>query len=886
MNVSKFYRESRCAKAVQLDGMVSGPVQRSVIMSKESRTACYMLCAGEGKETILNRIRKELSLAYQGLPKTCGWQVKEWVSMDVLKIERFIDYLTSEHLKPLACDKLVEQRIGVAMPDGSENLSCLVHLIVQAESGAVRAFFIHPGKSSRSVKGRNHSTKAESDLSSIVAKLALEEDYPGIEIGVVYLSNDKDSATDLTDFLVNDTAKSNLHRLFYDEYRSKDGVLNKEALLELAKEVVSSQTAQDCETCRQRMMCQTPLLYQESSKTFNSVEERISEKTDEKSRGYVLPTYTEEQSQVVNHTDGSMVVCAGPGSGKTATLTGRIYHLLVEEKIPSEWLLVISFTKKAVEELKERCLGFLDESKLPKICTFHSFCYTILKENKHLFRNGKVKVLGERDKIEIIRNLVSVFPRMRGFNYDVDEGRYGLLKTILNRITYLEENGVEAFCNKYDCDEKFFEFCEQYKLAVRDGGYISFDQQIEYCNLLFAKHPEILQIYQDIFKYIMVDEFQDVNDEQVKLLYSIAGKHQNLVVVGDDDQTIYGFRGSKSEFMLGFDKDYPDSEKVVFTKNFRSSKAIVDASKMLINNNKHRIQKDVQSCKGDFGKKEMPPVIIPSMQPEVIDGLIGSLIEEGYQYGDMAIISAQNAPLRALHKALKAPTVLSKAYLTEDAFFILLYSAGCLYLNQNDDKAAYQYFRLYDDMFYVVKQGNESLLSAVLRECGLENVNDAQGGVPSNVPFARAVSDLFNYFCIFEQNDSLPGMVDILLLLTHWNESDSGDVIKETILNNGFETLSQMVSYMSDIVMYEEEGLRVELKKEDKVTLITSHESKGKEFKVVIYRNDTLTGDNMEEVRRVVYVTITRPMERVYILQGKDTKFDISKEIDHVLLEV
>lgn len=885
MNISKFYRQSSCPKLVQLDDMIKGPLNRNYILSKQIRTVCRMLCTKESGE-ILDKVREELAIAYRELPRTFAWQEAEWLDADVGKVKRFLDYLTMEQLQPIAYERLVEQELRVELPDGSMVLSDFVSMLVQKDGGPVRALIIHPGKSERSMKGHSYSKKVEGDLRAIIAKLALEKEFPHIEIDVVYLSNDKDSGTELTSFLVNDTAKSNLHRITFGSYYSKEGCFEVERLLKLAVDVVASQTAQECDDCRNKMICQTPL-FTNASADISSVDEKIAtEEAKKADDGYRLPSYTDEQERVVQYNGGSMVVCAGPGSGKTATLVGRIYHLIIEEKVPPELILVVTFTKKAVGELKERCLGFLEECRLPNICTFHSFCYKVLRDNKRLLKNGKVNVLTEIERLNIIKNLVSVFPKMRGFNYAKEDGKYGLLKTIAKRIDLYEEKGAEELLNQYDCDESFFSFYEQYRLAVVDGGYLTFDQQVECCNALFDKHPELLRVYQDIYRYVMVDEYQDVNEEQVRLLYALTNRHRNLVVVGDDDQTIYGFRGSDSKFMIGFDKDFPEAQKVVLTKNFRSSKSIVEASKMLISNNQHRIAKDVESCKGDFGKAELPPVIVPSMDPRVIDELINSLIEEGYQYGDIGILSSQNKYLKALHKELRTPTVLSKSYLGDDAFFVLFYSVARLYLVPSDDVAAYQFFRLYDSSFFV-ERADGSLLDTVLGLCGIRAVEDVQcGAMDCSCPYTKAVNDLFNYFCVFGQQERLEDTIDTLLLLTNWKGSDVGKELKELVTNNGLETLSDMVKYLTDLMNYEPESVRVEFKKENKVTLITSHESKGKEYKVVIYRNDSRTDNGMEEFRRVVYVTITRPMERVYILQGEDTKFDISQEIDHILLEV
>ncbi len=889
MNISKFYRQSSCPKMAQLDGMIKSPLNRNYILSKQIRTVCYMLCAKESRERILNRVSAELKEAYKELPKSFAWQEKEWLNADLGKIERFMDFLTADKLIPVACDKLVEQRLDVIMPDGSMNLTCLVPLIVQKADvpSHVRALFIHPGKTNRSMGGKSHSTKAESDLNAIVAKLVLEEEYPNIEIDVVYLTNDGDRDSGITSFVKNGTKKSNLHQITYSTFYSKEGVFDRNRMLSLACEVVESQVAQECDGCRKQYLCQTPLFPSKTSSSM-SLDEKLAEVEKKKELArYHLPNYTDEQFEVVNFGSGAMVVCAGPGSGKTATLAGRIYHLVKEEQIPPELILVVTFTKKAVGELKERCLGFLEEKQVPTICTFHSFCYKVLRDNKHLLQNGTVVALTDMAKIDIIKNLVSVLPKMKGFNYDCTDGEYGLYRTISKRITEYESWGVEEFLRKYDCDESFFNFYDQFKLAVEDGGYITFDQMVTLCNELLEHHPELLGVYQDVYRYVMVDEYQDVNEEQVQLLYSLVKKHKNIVVVGDDDQTIYSFRGSDAKFMINFDKDFPGAKKVVFTKNFRSSKAIVEAAKMLIANNKKRIAKDIESQKGDFGKKELPPVIIPSMDPLVIDGLIDSLIEEGYTYGDIGLLSSQNKYLNSLHRELKAPTVLSKSYLGEDAFFILFYSVARLYLDRKDDTAAYQYFRLFNADFSVVKD-EDSLLSTVLKQCGIQAVEDVQSmAMDCSCGYENAVNDLFNYFCVLEQQqENLLGALDTLLLLTGWTSSNVGDELKDIIDNNKFETLADMVAYLNDLMAYEPESVRVEFEKEDKITLITSHESKGKEYKVVIFRNDILKKEDMEDVRRVTYVTVTRPMERVYILQGEDTKFDVSEEIDHIVLEV
>ena len=351
--------------------------------------------------------------------------------------------------------------------------------------------------------------------------------------------------------------------------------------------------------------------------------------------------YSKPQLEAVNHVDGPMMVLAGPGSGKTAVITGRVRHLLEEMKINPETILVITFTKAAAMEMKERFVKLVGEAKGVRFATFHSVFFMILRIS---YGYGVEQIITE----EMTRNFLK--EKIRAL--DLEEGdEKDFIKNIIGEISKVKSEGV-AIENYYslNCPEEAFrDIFRSYEAFMKERGLIDFDDMMLLCEKLFNNYPNILAAWQNKYKYILIDEFQDVSSLQFELVRKMAEPLNNIFIVGDDDQSIYRFRGAKPEIMLGFEKIYPNCKKVLLNENYRSTESILNFAGSVIHKNKQRFDKKIIAAKGVSGDL---PVIksFPDRKAEdteIVKNIIKSH-EAGVPFSEMAIVYRTNIAARPM----------------------------------------------------------------------------------------------------------------------------------------------------------------------------------------------------------------------------------------------
>ena len=331
------------------------------------------------------------------------------------------------------------------------------------------------------------------------------------------------------------------------------------------------------------------------------------------------------------------MVLAGPGSGKTTVITHRIKRLL-EQGVSPSGILVITFTKAAATEMKERFFRLMteDEAKAEAeynrvtFGTFHSIFYQILKL-AYRFPSGNV--LGEEDKRSFFKDYLA-----KSEMEVEDEGEF--ISSVINEISYVKGSQIDLnYYYSQNCPEEWFKkLYSGYDDMLRMTGKIDFDDMLIMCYELFTERPDILAAWQRKFRYILVDEFQDINRIQYEIVRMLALPENNLFIVGDDDQSIYRFRGAKPEIMLGFMKDYPKAKQVLLAENYRSTKDIVETSLKLIGHNKVRYDKALMPVHG--AGRPVEAIIYENPLREMDDVARKLRLYElaGYQYEDMAVL--------------------------------------------------------------------------------------------------------------------------------------------------------------------------------------------------------------------------------------------------------
>lgn len=346
-----------------------------------------------------------------------------------------------------------------------------------------------------------------------------------------------------------------------------------------------------------------------------------------------------EQIKAALHGTGPAMILAGPGSGKTTVLIERLKYLVLNQKVEPSKILMVTFTRAAAGQMRQRFLFHVNHVYYPiNFGTFHSVFYRILKESPVEYSN--YKFISEKEKY----TLMSVIKKK--FNIQFPDAEFPAADLLIKWISVFKNKSFLDFENEVYINQQLFNWLyKQYNDELRNTNKIDFDDLAPVCIRVFENSPEILKKWQSKFEYIMIDEFQDINEPQYKVIKMLADKHKNLYVVGDDDQSIYSFRGSNPMIIQQFLKDFPDCFSTVLSINYRSSYNIVKVAEMCIRENSNRIDKCLKaSFSNDF------PVILKSFnnKKEELDGMIQKIREwnsSGVPFQDIAVISRTNFEL-------------------------------------------------------------------------------------------------------------------------------------------------------------------------------------------------------------------------------------------------
>ena len=341
------------------------------------------------------------------------------------------------------------------------------------------------------------------------------------------------------------------------------------------------------------------------------------------------------QQQAAYHKDGPMLVLAGPGSGKTLVITERTRVLIKEYHIPEENILVITFSKAAALEMKERFLrGMGMERSRVNFGTFHAIFYMILRHAYHL---GTENILREEERFHCMKELLHRFQ----LEYE-DEKEF--ITELLSEISLVKGNRMEIdhYYSLHCADEIFRSLYREYQELLRRNSKIDFDDMLLLCYELLAERKDILKNWQQRFRYILIDEFQDINQVQYDIIRMLGAPENNLFVVGDDDQSIYRFRGAKPEIMLNFPLDYTDSPRLVLPINYRCAGNIVRASGGLIRNNQNRFTKEAEASRKEAGEVTVAEYSTLNEQYQALANEILRRNREGIQLSEMAVLVRTN----------------------------------------------------------------------------------------------------------------------------------------------------------------------------------------------------------------------------------------------------
>lgn len=586
------------------------------------------------------------------------------------------------------------------------------------------------------------------------------------------------------------------------------------------------------------------------------------------------------QQQAVLHKDGPMLVLAGPGSGKTLVITQRTMCLIKEHHIPEEQILVITFTKVAANEMKERFLAERKES-FTKVSfgTFHGIFFTILKQAYHLNASN---IAREDIRVQFLKEIIH---RLK-LEYE-DEKDF--IADLFSEISLVKGNQMELtnYYSVHCADEVFRTIYTEYNNKLRKSGLIDFDDMLLFCHQLLSKRQDILKIWQHQYQYILIDEFQDINKLQYDIIKMLAAPNNNLFVVGDDDQSIYRFRGAKPEIMLQFPEDYTGCERIFLNENYRSTADIVEASQRLVMHNENRFKKEISATIGAVREITVNNFETLAEENQKVAEEILKLNKEGIALSEIAILIRTNMGSGALLYKLMEYNIpfrmkdnlpnLFEHWISIDIISYIKIAMGqtdrSLYLqiiNRPKRYISRECFDTPEVNFDMVKAYYEDQDWMLKRAVQLEYDLAILAGMNpyAAVNYIRRGIGYEDYLKEYAEMRKIKAeeLIDILEEL-----QDS---------TRGYRTFEEWFTHMEE---YKEELLRqaADHKNEnvDSITIATMHSSKGLEFQVVFIAdaNEGITphkkailAADLEEERRLFYVAMTRAKEYLYIFSAKE----------------
>ena len=585
----------------------------------------------------------------------------------------------------------------------------------------------------------------------------------------------------------------------------------------------------------------------------------------------------ESQYEAVDNTEGPVLVLAGAGSGKTRVVTYKIAYLVKEIGINPFNILAITFTNKAANEMKERAEELLERSINGMwIGTFHSICVRILR--KHYSSN--FTIYDTQDSVNLIKRII------KDRNLDSDQFKP---KSIKNRISDFKNKGmgVKEFQEFAGSDfylkivgEIFFD----YEAAMKEANALDFDDLLLKTVKIFEANPSVCEEYSSKFDYIFVDEYQDVNDIQYKFIKAISHVHNNLTVVGDENQSIYAFRGANLENILNFERDFKGAKVIYLNQNYRSTKSILDAANHLILNNPQKYKRELLATKADDEKVKCYNLMTGDDEAYKVLEIIENLKDSGEKYSDIAILYRTNNQSRAFEDVFVRNSI---------PYEII---GGIRFYDRKEVKDVLAYLKLLNNPFDSVSF--ERIVNTPRRGVGPKTLGDLnEYRLVTGKDYFETLSDIGtksakqfgeDFIKIREvMNDvSLSELVEIVLEKSEYlkelkvskNPEDESRVqnvyefvsyVKEYENKNPESELSEMlneISLLSDID---------QSKEEDKVVLMTVHSSKGLEFRNVFVvgleeglfpsRMSMEDEKDVEEERRLFYVALTRARDRLFL---------------------
>ncbi len=596
-----------------------------------------------------------------------------------------------------------------------------------------------------------------------------------------------------------------------------------------------------------------------------------------------LSTLNDKQKEAVEWPEGPLLVLAGAGSGKTRVLTTKLAYLVEEKGVNPYNILAITFTNKAAKEMKERAFKMLgSDAYHMQISTFHSLGLLLIRENyDKLGFDKNFTILDSDDSLTVIKKILK--------DMNLDTKVYNP-RAIRNKISsakneLMDSNYYSRFANS-EYEEIVLEVFRKYEQKILKNNSMDFDDLLLLPIKLFKKYPDVLEKYQERFKYILVDEYQDTNEAQYILIKTLSKKYKNICVVGDLDQSIYGFRGANFRNILNFEKDYPEAKVVLLEENYRSTGNILNVANDIIKHNKQRKDKNLWT-KNDSGPKiRYHRAYDEKDEANYVMEEIKKLIISGEEKSNIAVLYRTNAQSRNMEEALLRENI---PYKVVGSFYFYnrkeikdLISYLKLIYNSNDDVSLMRIINV--PKRQIGPKTIENLATKALDK-GVSLYEAIESG--KELEFKKLIERLKKE----SENISLTELVELILTESGIRKEleNSKTIDGEIRLENleEFKSITKNFEENNGVISLEEFLLEISLVSDmeehknnnDVVTLMTIHSAKGLEFDHVFiigleeglfpHSNCLDSPDEIEEERRLCYVAVTRARKTLTLVNAQ-----------------
>ena len=596
-----------------------------------------------------------------------------------------------------------------------------------------------------------------------------------------------------------------------------------------------------------------------------------------------LEELNDKQKEAVLYNNGPLLIIAGAGAGKTKTLTTKIAYLIEEENVKPYNILAITFTNKAAKEMKDRLYSIIgDISKNLQVSTFHSFGLKLLRENsKYLGYDYNFVIMDSDDSLTVVKRILK--------DMNLDPKVYSP-KAIRNKISSCKNEMISP--EKYeqyaisDYEKIVYEVYKKYENKLKKNNSVDFDDLLLLPIKLFNENPDVLERYQNLYKYILIDEYQDTNEAQYILTKLLAKKNRLITCVGDDSQSIYSFRGANYKNILNFENDYKDAKTILLEQNYRSTSTILDAANSVIKNNKMKKDKNLWTARGQGDKIKYYRSYNERDEAQYVIRKVKELINKGIEYKDIAVLYRTNAQSRVIEEEMLKEGIPYRVignfyfYARKEIKDLIAYLR--LIHNPKDNVSLTRIIntpkrgiglKTVDNLIRKADQEDISMYEAITsgKELGFKQIIEKLKEISNEVTLTELIDKVLDSTGLKEELEN-EKTLDSEIRLENLEEFKS--ITKSFEEREGIVSLEEFlleISLISDVEEYKDDPNRI--------SLMTVHSVKGLEFNHVFvvgmeegifpHINSLMENSELEEERRLCYVAITRAKDNLHLVNAR-----------------